>query len=241
MAAEIKERFRFLSHAYHPDKFATEAQRRTAEHDFKRINEAYQVLSDSAQRSRYDATRSRTDSAPPSSPPRQKRAPHRIGLAALVIGIIAVVIWLWPFSTATPATPFLSTAVPGKQLQLSSLDWTAIQNEESHAKNFESRHKTKDEVFSQVVTVFLIEMSPDRRIGTRISDSEHVEFFSVLPDSVIVQVRREKQGYWILSRQTFALSGASLEYNYSDADITRLRHRFQNEIDRTRLLLSETF
>lgn len=30
-AAEIKERYRYLSHAYHPDKFATKAQRDSAE------------------------------------------------------------------------------------------------------------------------------------------------------------------------------------------------------------------
>ena len=116
-----------------------------------------------------------------------------------------------------------------------------MQNEENYAKNFESRHVTKDEMFPQVVTVFLIVMSPDRRIGTRISDSEHLQFFTVSPGSVTVQVRREKQEYWILSRQTFALNGTSIEHNYSEADITQLRHRFQNEIDRTRLLLSETF
>jgi hypothetical protein len=135
----------------------------------------------------------------------------------------------------------LNYALPGKQLQLSSLDWVAMQNEENYAKNFESRHVTKDEMFPQVVTVFLTVMSPDRRIGTRISDSEHLQFFTGSPGSVTVQVRREKQEYWILSRQTFALNGTSIEHNYSEADITQLRHRFQNEIDRTRLLLSETF
>lgn len=138
-------------------------------------------------------------------------------------------------------------SVPGKQIQLPAADWTAMRNEESYAKNFECRHKAKNEVMEQVVTVFLIEMSPDRRIGTKISDTEHVEFFTVHPNSVTVQVRREKKGYWILSRQTFVLttgapvSGAALKHNYSDADITRLRHWFQNDIDRTRFLLSDTF
>lgn len=137
--------------------------------------------------------------------------------------------------------------VPGKQIQLSAVDWTAMKDEESYAKNFEARKKAENEVFSQVVTVFLVEMSPDRRIGTKLSDNEHVEFFTVQPGSVTVQVRREKKGYWILSRQTFALtrgapvSGAALKHNYSDSEITRLCHWFQNDIDRTRLLLSETF
>ncbi len=101
-----------------------------------------------------------------------------------------------------------------------------MKNEESYAKNFEARNKSQNEVFPQIVTVFLIEMSPDCCTGTKLSDSEHVEFFTVHPDSVTVQVRREKKGYWILSRQTFALtrgapiSGATLKHDYSDHEIT---------------------
>lgn len=116
--AEIKERFRFLSHAYHPDKFATDAQRRTAEQDFKRINEAYQVLSDSAQRARYDATRSRASNPPPRNtqpsapaptPPRRRRAWLRVGLAALAIGILSILTWSWLFSTTPRDVAFLGT------------------------------------------------------------------------------------------------------------------------------------
>src|SRR5687768_5446129 len=70
-AAEIKERFRFLCHAYHPDKFATDTQRRFAEEHFKRVNEAYRVLSNSAARARYDSSRPTSSSPPPknTSPP----------------------------------------------------------------------------------------------------------------------------------------------------------------------------
>jgi curved DNA-binding protein CbpA len=56
-ADEIKEAFRFLSHAYHPDKFATEAQRGKAEEQFKKLNHGYHILSDPAERARYDASR----------------------------------------------------------------------------------------------------------------------------------------------------------------------------------------
>jgi len=51
---ELKDRFRFLCHAYHPDKFANEPQRRQAELEFKRIKEAYDVLSDPSLRAQYD-------------------------------------------------------------------------------------------------------------------------------------------------------------------------------------------
>lgn len=54
-ATELKERYRFLCHAYHPDKFANDTQRQRAENDFKRINEAYEVLSNPDSRARYDS------------------------------------------------------------------------------------------------------------------------------------------------------------------------------------------
>lgn len=81
-AVEIKARFRFLSHAYHPDKFGSENHRRTAEEEFKRINAAYEILSDPEKRSSYDyscrmKTKSGTPRAPaPSPPPKQPKEPE---------------------------------------------------------------------------------------------------------------------------------------------------------------------
>jgi curved DNA-binding protein CbpA len=69
-SAEIKSRYRFLSHAYHPDKFGTDAHRQTAELEFKRINEAYRILSDPTYRAKFDASRSHY-SKPQASTPRQ--------------------------------------------------------------------------------------------------------------------------------------------------------------------------
>jgi curved DNA-binding protein CbpA len=69
-AAEIKARYRFLCHAYHPDKFGSDAHRQTAEEEFKRINGAYQILSNPSQRADYDA--SSFQSTPP---PRQQSQP----------------------------------------------------------------------------------------------------------------------------------------------------------------------
>lgn len=53
----IKERFRFLAQAYHPDKFASPKHKRQAEERFKRINEAYRILSDPEKRAKYDKNR----------------------------------------------------------------------------------------------------------------------------------------------------------------------------------------
>ncbi len=58
---EIKDRFRFFSHAYHPDKFRSESHRRMAEREFQRVNEAYQVLANPRRRELFDATRDAPD------------------------------------------------------------------------------------------------------------------------------------------------------------------------------------
>jgi len=67
---EIKQRFRFLALAYHPDKFATETQKAQAEEAFKKINEANGILSNPARRAQYDAQRSTSD-------PRHEEDQHR--------------------------------------------------------------------------------------------------------------------------------------------------------------------
>lgn len=56
-ADEIRERYRFLAQAYHPDKFPDPRNKERAEAEFKRVQEAYQVLSSPVRRSAYDARR----------------------------------------------------------------------------------------------------------------------------------------------------------------------------------------
>ena len=56
-ADEIKQRFRFLAQAYHPDKFASDEHRKQAEEQFKKINAAYQILSDPEKKAKYDNER----------------------------------------------------------------------------------------------------------------------------------------------------------------------------------------
>ena len=56
-ADEIKQRFRFLAQAYHPDKFASDEHRKQAEEQFKSISAAYQILSNPEKRAIYDRER----------------------------------------------------------------------------------------------------------------------------------------------------------------------------------------
>ena len=62
---EIKEQYRFLLQAWHPDKFPTPDQKGKAEERVKELNEAYAILSDPVKRSVYERQIKYT---PPSSP-----------------------------------------------------------------------------------------------------------------------------------------------------------------------------
>jgi len=53
----VKEKWRFLVQAWHPDKFPTSAHKALAEEKIKQINEAYEVLGNPAKRAQYDRQR----------------------------------------------------------------------------------------------------------------------------------------------------------------------------------------
>ena len=50
----IKDQYRFLVHAWHPDKFPNSKQKIKAEEKLKEINEAYEVLNNPIKRAQYD-------------------------------------------------------------------------------------------------------------------------------------------------------------------------------------------
>ena len=66
---QIKSQYRFLSHAWHPDKFPSEELKAKAEEKIKDINEAYSVLGDTTKREFYD--RSLHTYSPPPRPRNQ--------------------------------------------------------------------------------------------------------------------------------------------------------------------------
>lgn len=116
--AEIKGRYRFLAHAYHPDKFSTAAHKRDAEDAFKKINEAFQTLSNPNLRAAYDRQRTsdsanRAQSPPPpprpAPPPQQRqqpsKPPHSRGLWPLSARTIIFLIVAVLLNRPEPAKP----------------------------------------------------------------------------------------------------------------------------------------
>ena len=58
----IKEQFRFLVQAFHPDKHASPSHKARAEEMLRKVTEAYRILSDPLQRSAYDRRRASNSS-----------------------------------------------------------------------------------------------------------------------------------------------------------------------------------
>lgn len=72
----VRDAWRFLLTAYHPDRFRDPAQRERAEEITKRVNAAWQVLGDPALRSRYDLRRAAADEDhDAAAPPRMRELP----------------------------------------------------------------------------------------------------------------------------------------------------------------------
>ena len=137
--------------------------------------------------------------------------------------------------------------VSGKELRLSRQAWKAMKNRENYALNFEALVQKDKEVFGQVVTVFLLAMSPSRKAeaGTKFSENEYVEIFTAHPDTITIQISREQRGYWVLSRQTFKIDNRfdfiQVGKLYEDAEFRLISALFDNQIDTTRFLLADTF
>ena len=72
---EVREAWRFLLAAFHPDRFRDPGQRGRAEEITKRVNAAWQVLGDADARRRYDRRRGASSPAPPAPRASPRRTP----------------------------------------------------------------------------------------------------------------------------------------------------------------------
>ena len=76
---EVRQRYRFLAQAYHPDKFPDPQHKSQAEETFKSVQEAYQTLSNPRRRATYDLsrpTRESHDRPEAARRPRPARSPE---------------------------------------------------------------------------------------------------------------------------------------------------------------------
>lgn len=160
----------------------------------------------------------------------------------IIISILAFLL----FSSIT-AAGVLTLTVPGKNIELSSDSWTKAKDETNFVKNYEETKLSSWHEFGRMVTIYLIPMSVDRRIGLKVSDSEYLEFFIVNPGFVTVQTRLDKGNYWVLCRETFKpKSGLPVDVSSYKPFLTERENRllwqlYQPEVDETRYLLISKF
>jgi curved DNA-binding protein CbpA len=122
-AEQIRQAYRYLAYAFHPDRFPQSHEaRKRAEEDFKRINEAYEVLSDPRQRGLYDQEHKRRSSGPTKG--------SSGGLP--VITLVPAEIFITGASRAQPASFSFEVHVVGSSCDIDQLriqadqDWVSI-------------------------------------------------------------------------------------------------------------------
>jgi hypothetical protein len=135
--------------------------------------------------------------------------------------------------------------VARRSVRLSSTEWRAMPNEAEYASNFEAVQNESPRQY-QIVTLFMIPMSEDRRSGSRLSENEYLEVFLSNPGEITVLVRRDHGAYWVLSREMFkmaSIAGVDTRKvgSLSGAESDRVVAALRDEIDATRHLLGETF
>ena len=138
----------------------------------------------------------------------------------------------------------LIISVAGRRLALSAAEWQPMKNEAEYAKNFEARLNRSPRQY-QILTVFLNQMSEDRKAGREIASGEHLEIFISNPNEVTVLLRRDYGVYWLLSREMFrgiSVRGVDLSTfrPLSQLEENAVIAALSNEIDGTRHLLAET-
>jgi hypothetical protein len=138
----------------------------------------------------------------------------------------------------------LKIAVGNRSVEISPLEWEVLKSEFEYSVNLKNNRMLSNEKYNQIVTVFNLEMTRDRKSGTKLSDNIYLESFRTLQDSVTVQIRIDKGSYWILSRQTFSFDNDRILSigEYADEKKSLLiSNMFKNEISNTIYTLNRHF
>jgi hypothetical protein len=142
---------------------------------------------------------------------------------------------------------YLELSLPGKQIQLPVQSWSKAKDEVDYAKNYEQKEIGASHKYGRVVTVFLLPMSDDRKVGIQISDNEYLEVLVVHDGLVTTQVKVDKGQYWVMCRETFLpKERLSVDVGNNKAFLSKLSQLslwmdYQSEVDETRNLLQTLF
>jgi hypothetical protein len=136
----------------------------------------------------------------------------------------------------------LAVSVAGRRIVLAAEEWRPMVDWAAYARNFEALTNKPPRQY-QILTVFLNQMTEDRRSGREIASNEYLEVFLSNPNEVTVLLRRDHGPYWLLSREMFRgvqASGVDLSSAraQSTVDEQKIVEALRNEIDTTRHLLA---
>jgi len=128
-----------------------------------------------------------------------------------------------------------------KLINISKSNWDFLETDYLYSKNYQSKNKYEGHMYKQIITVFLIPMTNDRK-REEIAKNEYFESFVLRANSITVQIRIDKGDYWVMSRETyntFENFPVQKDFSYSNALINF--RGIQDRIDRTRFILNKDF
>lgn len=137
------------------------------------------------------------------------------------------------------------SAIPVTPSSEISSEWSPLRNAATYATNFEKKHRGSREAYNQIVTIYNLPMTADRRLGKEISKGEYVEVFKTGDARLVtVRIRLDRGSFWLMSRQTFHITEPSLvahDPELGDDERQSFIFALQDEIDETRYLLRNKF
>ncbi len=129
-------------------------------------------------------------------------------------------------------------------MNLNEDEWEILRSDSEYSVNISKKTKRSFEKYNQIITVFNIEMTKDRKSGVKLSENIYFEAFRTPLNGITIHLRIDKGSYWILSRQTFETKNDSIlavgEYA-DEAKALSISKQFQDEISSTVYMVNKLF
>lgn len=134
-------------------------------------------------------------------------------------------------------TQGIEIKTPDKVILLDSDSWKPMRNEFEWARNYSAKSKNKGQVYETVLTIYLLPMATDRKIGKVITSNEYIEIFQVRPGTVTVQLRVDKGKYWVLTRDTYNVNTPASKVELDNLVYKMVYQEIQTKIDSNRFFI----
>jgi hypothetical protein len=131
-----------------------------------------------------------------------------------------------------------------KVVAINENDWEVLKQESEYSVNLSKKYKRANEKYNQIVTIFNIEMTKDRKSGIKLSDNIYFEAFKTGIEEITINIRIDKGLYWVLSRQTFSSDNDQILSTGEYADESKallLAKKFDDEISNTIFIVNKFF